>query len=136
MIKVTTKITGLDKLAAQLQGHLKRTLPIETRRQILLDEGAPVAARMTAMAPRGPHDPHAADFIRVTPVDGWQPDEARVAIGVVDAPGKQDRGFVLGFVEYGTRKRSARPFLRPTTDVEIPSMLSRVADRVAQELAK
>jgi HK97 gp10 family phage protein len=136
MITVKTKITGLDKLAGALQAHLKRTLPLETRRRILVEEGQPVAARMTAVAPRGPHNPHAADFIRVTPVDGTAPDEARVAIGVVDVPGKTDRGFALMFPEYGTRKMSARPFLRPTADVELPLMLARVGDRVAKELAK
>jgi hypothetical protein len=136
MIKVSTKITGLDKLASSLQGHLRKTLPLETRRQILAAEGAPVAERMTAVAPRGHHNPHAAEFIRVTPVDGATSEEARVAIGVVDVPGKADRGFVFQFIEFGTIKRAARPFLRPTADVEIPRMMDRVRARVAQELAK
>lgn len=136
MIKVSAKITGLDKLAGALQGHLSKTLPLETRQRILAEEGKPVAARMTAVAPRGPHHPHAADFIMVTLVDGETPDEARVAIGVADVPGKADRGWVLSFPEYGTRKMSARPFLRPTADVELPLMLDRVTARVAKELAQ
>ena len=154
MIKVSTKITGLDKLAGALQSHLKRTLPLELREKILLEEGQPVADMMTAKAPRGPHDPHAAEFIRVTPVRPEDSitgtrnqqaakaaqlkpsDTATVAIGVVDVPGKEDRGWVLQFPEYGTRHRAARPFLRPTADVELPRMLDRVSARVAQELAK
>jgi len=50
--------------------------------------------------------------------------------------GKGARGWALLFSEYGTRKMAARPFLRPTADVELPRMLDRVGARVAKELGK
>lgn len=134
MIKVSSKVTGFEKIGAALASHLRRTLPLELRQQILAQEGQPVADLMKAKAPRGSGAPHAADYIAVTPVPGLTPNEARVAIGVVDVPGKQDRGFVFLFHEFGTRKMSARPFLRPVADVELPRMLERVAERVAKAL--
>lgn len=134
MIKVSAKVTGFEKIAPAIAAHVKRTLPLELRQQILADEAQPVAELMKAKAPRGSGSPHAADFIGVTPVEGLRPDEARVAVGVVDVPGKQDRGFVFIFTEFGTRKMSARPFLRPVADVELPKMLARVGERVAKAL--
>lgn len=136
MIRVSSRIVGLEKVGPALTGHLRRTLPKAVRQQILLEEAAPVAARMTAVAPRGPHNPHAADFIRATPVEAFNSEEAAVAIGVVDVPGKRDRGFVFGFLEFGTRRMAARPFIRSTTDVELPRMLARVKARVAEALAR
>jgi len=134
MIGVTCKVTGGDKVAAAIEAQLRRTLSAETRQKILIEEGQPVADRLTAVAPRGPHNPHAAEFIAVTPVKSFNKDDVTVAIGVVDVPGKHDRGFVFRFLEFGTSRRSATPFLRPTMDVELPLMIERVRARVAKAL--
>lgn len=134
MIKVSSKMTGLEKIGPAIENAIRRPLPLEVRTQILAEEGAPVAELMTAKAPRGSHNPHAADFIRATPMPPGPGNEARVAIGVVDVPGKKDRGFVFQFIEYGTKHMGARPFLRPTADSELSAMLERVRARVAQAL--
>ena len=150
MIKVKTKLTGLEKLGPAIQAHLKRTLPLETRLQILLEEAQPVAELMKAKAPRSATAPHAADAIAATVV---RPEDtltgtrneragqaiqlaasgatATVAIGVTNSV---PHSYVLRFHEYGTRKMPARPFLRPTADAELPAMLKRVGERVAKAL--
>lgn len=43
MIKVSAKVTGFEKIAPAIAAHVKRTLPLELRQQILADEAQPVA---------------------------------------------------------------------------------------------
>ncbi len=136
MITVSSKVTKTANVGRVVADHVKRTLSVTLRQQILIEEAQPVVARMSAAAPRGHNNPHAADFLGAVVVDGATSDDARVAIGALDVPGKEDRAFVLGFSEYGTRKMHARPFLRPTVDAEVPGMLARVGDRIAAELKR
>lgn len=118
---VHLKLTGMENLAKGL-----RALDQDLRRDVLIDalkEAAePMRASMAALAPRGPDAPHLANSMSISvanKVGGtsggrWlgatTDNEASVAVG----PSKD---FFYGlFLEYGTVKMSARPFMRPAFD--------------------
>lgn len=156
MIEVKAKVTSTPGVGAKIVAAIARALPLERREQILVEEARPVVERLRAMAPHGPHDPHAAEFLDVVvmrpehsvtgtrnqreaqlaqlPGNSKGNERAMVSIGGVDVAGSADRAYVLQWTEYGRRGKGAKPFIRPTMDVELPAMLQRVGDRIAKEL--
>ncbi len=88
-------------------------LPAALSKRVVLDgltEAAePIRARMADRAPRAPGAPDIADHIAISPAKG-EFGEPAVAIG-------PERGFFYGkFLEFGTVKMHARPFMRPAFD--------------------
>jgi HK97 gp10 family phage protein len=113
-----------------------RALPAELQEKAIVaslkDAAEPIRRRMEDLAPREPGKPDIADWIvisvasRIGDVGGgrWEAkhdQEWAVAIGPAKA-------FFYGlFLEYGTRRAGARPFMRPAFDTEHPKSLSILA---------
>lgn len=134
MARFSMTFTGGKELASAL-----RTLPDALSRQILLgaltEAAEPMRQRMSQLAPREPGKPDIADNIgisvanRLGDIDGgrWEArseDEHAVAVGPT-------KNFFYGiFLEYGTVKMRAQPFMRPAFDTEAPRALSQIGNRI------
>lgn len=109
---------ALSGLAPSLQGSVLR--------QGLTEAAEPMRASMAQRAPRAPGKPDIADNIvisRVTKIDGDRLTDTEHAVGVGPA-----KGFFWGwFLEMGTAKMSAQPFVRPAFDEHYQGALSSLA---------
>jgi len=119
-VNVKMNLTGGAELARALNA-----VSLTVRRRALYGAlkaaAAPMRDRMEQLAPRGPVAPHIQDSIviaaerRVGSVAGgrWQAvDEFQAAVAV----GPNAKYFYGLFLEYGTVKQSAQPFMRPAFD--------------------
>ncbi len=114
------RIEGGAKLAATLQS-LPARVSKSIVRQALLEAAEPMRANASAMAPRAPGAPDIADHIVAAPVDGRS---ARGTAAVAYGP---ERGFHYGFfLEYGTSRQSAQPFMRPSFDTGVRPAMDRL----------
>ena len=122
---------GLNALWASVRGKVLR--------EALRDAAEPMRESMGQLAPREPGKPDIADSMvisRITSigdVNGGQAErknetEEAVAVG-------PSRGFFYGkFLEFGTVKMSARPFMRPAFDRDAPKGLRILADSLWRAL--
>lgn len=105
-MKIGLRIEGAEALSQQLRalpGRVSRKMLV----QALLEAGGPMRARISALAPRGRSAPHLADSLVLQQQRGSMEGGPVVRIGVT-------RDFFYGyFVELGTSKMAARPFVRP-----------------------
>lgn len=105
------KIVGGAELQRNLDALSNRLS--RQKRQTLVDAAEPIRTAMAQMAPRAPGAPDIASNIVVSATE-----QAGISIG----PAK---GFYYGFfLEYGTVKMRARPFLRPAFDRHVASGLT------------
>jgi HK97 gp10 family phage protein len=116
-MKTTIRIEGGQQLAATLN-NLSKRLSNQVLRQALLKAGEPMRASAASMAPRAPGAPDIADHIALSPLTRRK--VATVAMGPsAGARGDQaartfgEQGF---FLEYGTARMPAQPFMRPAFD--------------------
>ena len=132
--RFSMKIEGGKELAANL-----RALPASVSQPIIIralkDAAEPMRVRMGQLAPREPGAPDIADNIgisvanRIGDVGGgrWEAkhdQEFAVAVGPT-------KSFFYGiFLEYGTIKMSARPFMRPAFDSTVQTSLTILAQRL------
>lgn len=128
------KFEGGRELASAL-----RSLPEALSRDVLInaltEAAEPMRQRMSQLAPREPGKPDIADNIgisvanRLGDVGGgrWEArheDEHAVAVGPT-------KNFFYGiFLEYGTVKMRAQPFMRPAFDTEAPRAFSQIGNRI------
>ena len=130
MISVTTKVEGLDVLEKQLRG-LGLELGVKTLRSALMATAAPLRKEMKRLAPESPADlgPRfrrgKKGMVKILPGFLKHRIRARSAIRKVGKSSKYLSGNQIalvrvgaftpyaGFVEYGTEKTRAQPFVRP-----------------------
>jgi len=122
------KLEGGAQLARTLSG-LSESVRGDVLRQVLTEVGEPMRATMATLAPRRPPAPDMADHIVITPLreidsDRLTETEAAVAIG----PAR--RFFYAGFLEYGTVKMRAFPFMRPAFDQHVRPAIGAIASRL------
>jgi HK97 gp10 family phage protein len=125
MIRLTA--TGVADVTAALAATAQKVTDDLLRRQ-LIKAGQPIADRAKSLAPRGPGGGvHLQDEIAVQVVtdDRGQP---TVAIGPTTA------AFYGSFLELGTIKMAARPFLRPAFDTGTDEATQTVGDGVWREM--
>ena len=121
--------TGVAATTQALTDLTKRVTD-ETLRRRLISAAQPVADRASQLAPRGPGGGvHLADEIVVSVVDDQHGNPA-VAVGPTTG------AFYGGFLEFGTVKMAARPFLRPAWDTESPKALDAMGDGIWQDLTR
>jgi len=132
--RFSLKIEGFKELAANL-----RALPDALQRSVILDAltdaAEPMRARMGQLAPRRPGAPDIADNIgisvanRIGDVGGgrW---EARSDTEHAVAVGPTKNFFYGLFLEYGTIKMAARPFMRPAFDTTVQTSLTILSQRL------
>ena len=115
---ITVRVEGGDKLARAL-----RDLPTRVDRSVQRDAlkagGELIRARAAALAPRAPGAPDIADHITMS---GTRPADGSVGLAVGPA-----KGFYYGrFLEFGTSRQGAQPFLRPALDGEGAQAIQRI----------
>jgi HK97 gp10 family phage protein len=112
---LSLSLRGLDELAKGLR-ELSQSVRKQALTSALKAAGEPMRDRMSSLAPWGQDDPHLANeivmsFVRdVEGVKATTDGEATLAIG------PSWNAFYGLFLEYGTVKMSARPFMRPAFD--------------------
>ena len=132
--RFSMKVTGFKELGAAL-----RALPTSVSQPIVInalkEAAEPMRVRMGQLAPREPGAPDLADNIgisvanRIGDVGGgrWEAkhdQEFAVAVGPT-------KSFFYGiFLEYGTVKMSARPFMRPAFDSTAQTSLTILSQRL------
>lgn len=131
-MNVSVKFEGGEELARTLNA-LPTRLSRQLKREALLDAAEPIKAVARRMAPREPGAPDIADNIEAQAgrggVDAFGDEkETTVAIGPV-------KGFFYGYyLEFGTVKMGARPFMRPAFDSQKDRTLALIKERLWVEL--
>lgn len=120
------RFEGGQELAAAL-----RTLPSRVSKRIvkeaLTDGAEPMRRRMSALAPREPGAPDIADNIVTGTARG---EEGGVSVGP-----RKGLFFYGVFLEFGTIKMGAEPFMRPAFDSDALTGLGIIGQRLWQALA-
>lgn len=119
---------------AQTLGTLSARLRGLVLREVLTEAAEPMRETMGHLAPREPGAPDIADNMVISPlrtIEGERLLETEAAVGVGPA-----KGFFYGmFLEYGTVKMSARPFMRPAFDQHAPGTFEAIGKALWRELA-
>lgn len=112
---ITAKWTGLDEAirAASALGH--ELASEEVLRPALLKTGAPLKEDIVRTTPRSPYAPHVADTF-VMKVSAEERGEGRTTVLIGPSAASGSVGFVAPFLEFGTSKMGARPWIRPAYD--------------------
>jgi HK97 gp10 family phage protein len=128
---VSMQFDGGARLAKTLAA-LPENVSGQVLRQALLAVAEPMRATMASRAPRRPPAPDLADHIVVSPVssiagvDGGKAErlaDTEAAVGIGPAKGY----FYASFLEYGTVKMSAQPFMRPAFDEHVAGTVKALA---------
>lgn len=116
---ISLHVEGGDKLARELRG-LSNRVNRHVQRDALAAGGELIRSQAAARAPRAPGAPDLADHITISTA---RPDDGSVGVAIGPA-----RGFYYGgFLEFGTVRQAAQPFLRPAWDSEGPRALKVIA---------
>jgi HK97 gp10 family phage protein len=121
MSRAVATIDGLDQLRSALKETPKRARRV--LRDMLKESATAVMYSGRANAPR-----ETGALIRAIQVDGrglsWR---AGLSDRAESIGGRQVWPFVYGrFIEYGTKRREARPFMRPAADGEATKIEGRL----------
>ena len=134
-MKIGARLDG----GAELQKRLL-TLPsavtAQHQRTALMAGAEVIRAEAAALAPRGPGAEHIADHIVIDPLTDAELDRADEFVGdnaaVLVGP---ERKFFYGyFLEYGTSKMPAQPFMRPAVDSKARPALSVALSRLWESI--
>lgn len=121
---MSLNIQGLDRLVANLNA-LPERVSKSILRDVLKESAEPMRATASAKAPHGdPAAPNLNASIAVMTSRAGGEREAAVVVG----PTKEV--FYAGFVEFGTRKMPARPYLRPAFDEHAQAAIGSIGNRL------
>lgn len=123
MPRDTVRLEGVDNAVRRLEDIKRRTLG-RTKRQALEKSGEIVRDRAAARAPvyKGK--------LKGGMVSEWVPRKAYVVVG----PNKD--AYYGYWVEKGTSKMAAKPFLRPALDESIPEVSKIIGDAFRKEMER
>lgn len=112
---ITAKWTGLDEAIRNAEQLGRELATEEVLRPALLKTGAPLKEEIERTTPRSPDAPHVADTF-VIKVSAEEREQGRTTVLIGPSAAKWSVGFVAPFLEFGTSKMSARPWIRPAYD--------------------
>ena len=154
MISVTTKVEGLDKLEKQLRA-LGLELGVKTLRSAMMATAAPLRAEMKRLAPETPADAgprvrrsRRGGMVTIRPGFLKYRIRARSAIRKVGKSSKHLSGDQIalvrvgaftpyaGYVEYGTSRTRAQPFVRPAAHNKRAELDNRFRDYLKKRIDK
>ena len=154
MISVTTKVEGLDVLEKQLRG-LGLELGVKTLRSALMATAAPLRQEMKRLAPQSPADAgtrlrrsRRGGMVEIRPGFLKYRIRARSAIRKVGRSSKYLSGSQVAlvrvgaftpyasYVEYGTSKTRAQPFVRPAAHNKRAELDNRFRDYLKKRIDK
>lgn len=122
---LTVKVTGAREME-QLLGRLGKALPAKDIVADLLVAVRPMVEAARNNVPLGPPAIHLRDNVGATPVPGVP---GKVAIGAFRIL-KIGEIFYGRYLEWGTVKQSATPWLRPAFDSTRESVISRLVSLI------
>lgn len=113
-MKIRLAVAGGTELVAALK-RLREAVSRSVLREAMLTAGEPIRSRAASLAPREPGAPDIADHIGISSVRTIQGQRlGPLAAGIAIGPTSD---FFYGrFLEMGTAKMRARPYLRPAWD--------------------
>lgn len=135
---VTAQWTGLDQARRNVQALGEDIAREEVLEKALLDLGRGLRDQIKPNVPRSPNAPHVADTF-VAKVSREEREAGRSTVLVGPKTGKGSVGFVAPFLEFGTSKMAARPFIRPTWDGwkrSFPRGLTRLLQKHYQRVVR
>lgn len=113
---ITAKWTGMEEAIRAAEALGRELATEEVLRPALLKTGAPLKEEIVRTTPRSPNAPHVADTF-VMKVSEEERGEGRTTVLIGPKAGRGSVGFIAPFLEFGTSKMSARPWIRPAYDV-------------------
>lgn len=138
---LTARWTGLEDAARRAEALGREVARDEVLGRALVKTAEPLRDDIEQTAPRSPVAPHVAESF-VVRLGRREREAGRTTVLVGPRPGYP--GMVAPFLEFGTSKMSARPFIRPAYDrwrgVAFPSGLveemRRQYDRVVKKYVR
>lgn len=118
---LSVKVTGAQEVQ-RLLGRLGKAITPKDAEADLLVAVRPMVDAARGNVPLGPPTLHLRENIGAAPVPGQA---GRVAVGAFRAE-KIGEFFYGAFLEFGTVKQSATPWLRPAFDSTVGSVIGRV----------
>lgn len=132
-MKVNFAFTGGTELLKSLNA-LPSAISTKVQLQALRAGADLMRAEAEALAPRSDDAPHIADHIIVglprTPLEDVREEDAAVLMG-------PEKGFFYGFfLEFGTVRTAAQPFMRPAFDGKAPQSLDVIGKQLWMSIEK
>lgn len=115
MTTLSGKWGGLDQAIQNAQRLGEDIAREEVLEKALVDTGKPLRDDIVRGTPRSPWAPHVADTF-IVKVSKREAEAGRSTVLVGPRAGKGSVGFIAAFLEEGTSKMAARPFVRPAWD--------------------
>lgn len=112
---ITGKWTGLAEAIRNVEALGNEIGTPEVMERALVKVGLPLREDIVRAAPRSQDTRHMADEF-VVKASKEEREFGRTTVLVGPKAGKGSVGFVAPFVEFGTSKMAARPFIRPAFD--------------------
>jgi HK97 gp10 family phage protein len=126
-MKLSLKVEGGAQLSKRLQ-ELPQAVSNRMLRAALMEAGEPIRRAASAKAPRRPGAPDIAENIRIRPARVERPNDVAVVIGPTT-------GFYYGFfLEYGTTRMQAQPFLRPAFEENVTQVINTMTAAIWRAL--
>jgi HK97 gp10 family phage protein len=126
---ITARWTGLDEAVRNAQSLGEDIAREEVLEKALVDVGKPLRDEIVRVTPRSNQAPHVADTF-IVKVSKEERSEGRSTVLVGPSAARGSVGFVAGFLEFGTSKMPARPFIRPTWDAWRAGYSKALADEI------
>lgn len=129
MPSVTFRFEGGKELAAALLQLSERGAKA-VQREALADGAEVLRKAIATSAPRGTEAPHIADHVVTSRINATGEHAGGLAVGP-----EKGQYFYGSFLEFGTSKMSAQPFMRPGFDTTVHESLAVIRKSLWRELA-
>jgi len=132
---ITAKWTGLEEALRNVEALGHDLASDEVLRPALLKTGAPLRDEFERTSPRSNVAPHVADSF-VVKASKHEAEFGRVTVLVGPSTAKGSVGFIAPFLEFGTSKMAARPWIRPAFDAFRGGFAGALTDELQKQYAR